>query len=120
MDVSVCRAVPEQIDGAKQGCRTPGWEKAHFPSLGPFFDQARFVESPRVFGGCRDLHSALVCDLLDAEITPLLKKSDHFDPAVVCQSAGQLCPPSVSVCHGVFLPRFYFLPKVKTWGVAGV
>ena len=57
------------------------------------------MEAPGVLGRGGDLHPALIRKFLDAEVTPDLEESDHFNPAVVRQAAGQLCPTAVIVSH---------------------
>ena len=61
------------------------------------------MEAPSVLGCGGHLYPALIRELLDAEVTPDLEESDHFDPAVVRQAAGQLCPTAVIVSHKKFL-----------------
>jgi len=113
--VLIRRGVPEQIDRAEQRGGASRREKPNLSPLGFLLDQPRFMESSRVLGGGRNLHPALDRHFLNAEISSGLEQSDHFDPAMICQPAGQLCPTTVIVCHRLqILAPFYFLPKVKT------
>jgi len=113
---SICRSVPEQIDGAEQRCRPARWVEPDTSPVGFLLDQTGFVQSAGVLGSGGHLDPAFRSDFLHAEGSPRLQQPDHFDSPVVCQTAGQLCPTSVIVRHRkATLARFYFLPKVKTW-----
>ena len=71
------------------------------------------MEAPGVLGCGGHLYPALIRELLDAEVTPDLEESDHFDPAVVRQAAGQLCPTAVIVSHKEFFITFLLFAKSK-------
>lgn len=104
---------PQEVDGAQQAGGPAGREELNPAAIGPFFDQPGRMKTLCVLGSGGHVDAALNGNFIDAKRSAILQQPNDFDPAVVCESAGEEGSAPVSVSHHTTLDGSIFCEKPK-------